>query len=177
MRRGERLPVDMDALFNRGDLSQNLYLQQDDYVYIKSSAARQIYVMGAVGRSSVLPYDPQMTLLSSIVAAGGPQEYAYLSHVTVVRGSLNSPRVAVVDYGDIQSGKITDIPLEPNDLVFIPYAPYKKLAEFVERIIGQFASTVAVNEGRNAVVQGSSPAQISLPLSLPPQVVPQIPRP
>lgn len=163
LRKGERVPVDFDRLFNYGDLSQNIYLAPDDYVYIKSATARQVYVLGAVARATVIPYGANLSLLSAISAAGGTQEYAYLGHVAVVRGSLNSPKIAIVDLKSIQLGKVTDVPLEPGDLVFVPFAPYRKLAQFAERVLGTFVNTVAVNEGRRAVIRGADPTGISLP--------------
>lgn len=165
LRDGERLPVDLDRLFNHGDLGQNIYLAPGDYVYIKSATARQVYVLGAVQRAAVVPYGPNLTLMNAIANAGGAAEYAYLGHVAILRGTLNSPKIAIVDFTAIGRGKATDVKLEAGDVVYVPFAPYRKLALFGERILGTFVNSIAVNEGRRAVILGAEPTQISLPFS------------
>ena len=48
MREGQLLKVDFYKLLRQGDLSQNIYLQPDDFVYVRSASARNVYVLGAV---------------------------------------------------------------------------------------------------------------------------------
>ena len=55
MRGGKRLKVDFVKLFQQGDLSQNVPLEPDDYIYFPSSSANQIFVVGAVGGQGVGP--------------------------------------------------------------------------------------------------------------------------
>jgi protein involved in polysaccharide export with SLBB domain len=40
--------VDFQRLLEQGDMSQNIYLQPDDFVYVPSGAAREVYLFGAV---------------------------------------------------------------------------------------------------------------------------------
>jgi len=120
-------------------------------------------VLGTVLRAAAIPYGPNLTLMTAIAGAGGPAEYAYLSQVAIVRGTLNAPRIAVVNFADIAKGKATDFKLEAGDVVFVPSAPYRKLAQFGERVLGTFVNSIAVNEGRRAVILGAEPTQITLP--------------
>jgi len=48
VRKGQRLPLDFERLFQRGDLSQNVPLEPDDYLYFASANANEIYVLGEV---------------------------------------------------------------------------------------------------------------------------------
>ena len=48
VRNGQRVPVDFERLFQRGDLSQNIPLQPDDYLYFALASANEIYVLGEV---------------------------------------------------------------------------------------------------------------------------------
>src|SRR5205814_10113671 len=48
IRQGQLLPVDFDRLYKQGDLSQNIYLQPDDFVYMPAAGAKNVYVLGAV---------------------------------------------------------------------------------------------------------------------------------
>jgi polysaccharide export outer membrane protein len=160
MRQGQFLPVNFYRLLREGDTSQNIYLQPDDFVYVPSALAQQVYVLGAVKFPHTVPYTEGMTLVSAVAGASGattvdwfvPGSYgvvadAYLSHVAIVRGSLSEPQVAVVDYGAIIKGKARDVVLEPGDIVYVPNAPYSTLKRYLNTIVGTFITTVAANEG------------------------------
>ncbi len=149
IRAGQSLPVDFHRLLVEGDMSQNLYLQPDDFIYVPSGAAREVYVFGAVKIPRSVPLGDQTTLVSAIASANGPIKDAYLSHVSIVRGSLSTPQITVVDYKAIIKGQATDIKLEPHDIVYVPYTPYRVLARYLDTILGTFVNTVAANEGVN----------------------------
>lgn len=167
MRGGQMLKVNFHRLLRMGDLSQNIYLQPDDFVFLRSSVARTVYVMGAVAMPNAIPYTEPSTLVSAITTVGGTIPYAYLTHVAIIRGSLTNPRIAVINFGPIFHGKARDVRLEPGDIVYVPFAPYRKLGIFADQILNQFVNTVAVNEGRNAVIKGSAPVGPSVSFSMP----------
>src|SRR5439155_12295029 len=56
IRRGEFLPVDFHRLLREGDATQNIYLQPDDFVYVPSAAAREIYVLGSVAQPLAIAF-------------------------------------------------------------------------------------------------------------------------
>ena len=146
IRNGQSLPVNFQRLFD-GDTSQNIYLKPDDFVYVPSSAAREIYLFGAVRTPRPLPLSEQPTLVSAIAAGGGPIRDAFLSQVAIVRGSLTSPEIAVVDYNEIIKGHAPDVQLQPRDIVFVPYSPYRVLTRYVDTILNTFMFSVAANAG------------------------------
>ena len=166
VRQGQFVPVDFQRLLREGDTSQNIYLQPDDFVYVASVLAQEVYVLGAVKFPRVLPYTERMTLVSAIAAGSGMERYewvsaggsdpgpftkdAYLSHVAIVRGSLSAPQVAVVDYNAIVKGKARDVRLEPGDIVYVPNSPYTTLKRYFNIILNTFVTTVAANEGIRA---------------------------
>jgi protein involved in polysaccharide export with SLBB domain len=147
VRQGQILPVDFHKLLRQGDMSQNVYLKADDFVYVPSSLDREIYVMGALRVPHAVPFRENTTLISVIAACGGTVKDAYKSHVAIVRGSLSSPQIAIVDYNDIVSGKTSDILLEPHDIVYVPLSPYRVLTRYLELIVNTFANSIAANEG------------------------------
>ena len=164
VRQGQFLPVDFHRLLREGDTSQNIYLQPDDFIYVPSALAQEVYVMGAVRFPRAVAYADQMTLVSAIASASGPMRYdflarmdpgpftkdAYLSHVAIVRGSLATPQVAVVDYGAIVKGQAPDVRLEPGDIVFVPNSPFTTLKRYLNMVVNTFVTTVAANEGVRA---------------------------
>lgn len=164
MRQGQLLPVDFYRLLREGDTTQNIYLQPDDFVYVPSALAQEVYIFGAVRNPRVAPYLERMTLVSAIAGSTGPTRFqilgsqdlgpfmpdAYLSHVAIVRGSLSEPKVMIVNYNDIVKGRALDVPLEAGDIIYIPNSPYTNLKRYVNLVISSFIGTVAANEGIHA---------------------------
>jgi len=163
MRNGQPLGIDFHRLLGLGDLSQNIYLQPDDFVFIRSSVARNIYVLGAVAAPNVIAYSDRLTLLGALASAGGTVEYSRVGQVAIVRGSLNSPRIALVDYKAIYLGKAPDVRLEPGDIVYVPFVAYRKLALLAENLIQTLVTTLAANEGSRAA--GGNAIGVSAPVN------------
>jgi protein involved in polysaccharide export with SLBB domain len=161
VRNGERLPVDIERLLRDGDMSQNIYLQPDDFLYFPSASSRDIYVLGAVRAPKAIPRQHN-TIVAAIADAGGPIKNAYLTHVAIVRGSLENPKIAVIDYEQIVRGKAPNVLLEPRDIVYVPFSPYRFLTKYLDLILRTFVRAVAINEGARAAVPGAAPAGISI---------------
>jgi protein involved in polysaccharide export with SLBB domain len=157
MRQGRSLPVDFTRLLAAGDLSQNIYLQPDDFVYLQAETTRDVFVMGAVRGPLAVPYSEHLTLLSALAAAGGTIPYARVSHVAVVRGSLASPRIALLDYQAISRGTAQDVRLEPGDIVYVPFVPFYRLAILAESIIRQYVLQVTSNQAYRMVFPDAQP--------------------
>jgi protein involved in polysaccharide export with SLBB domain len=165
LRHGKPIAVDLRKLFHGGDLSQNIYLQPDDYVYLRPATTKEVYVLGTVVTPNIVPFTTRMSLATAIAYTGGPAKYASLSHVAIVRGSLTQPSIATVNFHHVLEGRMPDIELEPGDLVYVPTSPFVRLEVFADSILTTFVQTIAVNEGRNAVVPSSSPVGVSLPVT------------
>ena len=164
VRQGQFLPVDFYRLLREGDASQNIYVKPDDFIYVPSALAQRVFVLGAVRLPRVVAYADQMTLVSAIASASGQQRYLWLarddpgpftkdadlSHVAIVRGSLATPEIAVVDFGAIIKGKSPDVRLEPGDIIYVPNSPFTTLKRYFNLIVNTFVTTVAANEGVNA---------------------------
>jgi protein involved in polysaccharide export with SLBB domain len=176
MRQGQLLPVDFYRLFRDGDMSQNIQLQPDDFVYVPSALAQQVYVLGAVRMPRAVVYDETMTLVSAIAQANGFVKYdylqsyyqgrtpdAYLSHVAIVRGSLAEPKVGVFDFSAIVKGKAPDVRLQPGDIIYVPNSPYRTIKAYANMILNAFVTTVAANEGVRAG-GGNSSLGVSVPV-------------
>jgi len=162
IRNGRMLPVDFYRLLKEGDMSQNIYLQPDDFVYLPSVVTREVYVLGAVLQPRSVACREQMSLVAAIADAQGTIKDAYLSHVAVVRGSLSHPEIAVVDYKAIVRGRSPDVLLEPGDIVYVPLTPYHTLERYANMILNTFVSTVAINEGARAVSRNVVPVGVSI---------------
>lgn len=147
VRNNKMLPVDLYGLLDKGDLSQNVYLEPDDFIYFAPAYAKEVYVLGAVVQPKPVQYVEGMTLLQAISGAYGTVRDAYLAHVTIVRGSLANPQVAFVNYYDIVKGRAPDVALEPRDIVYVPLTRYRYLRKYLDVALNTFVSSVAINAG------------------------------
>ena len=144
IRGGNQLKVDFVKLFQQGDLSQNVAIEPDDYIYFPSSSANQIFVVGAVAGQGVVPYSQNTTLISAITARGGFVEKAYQSRVLVVRGSLESPETFIVDAKAILAGEKRDFKLEPKDIVYVSRRPWARAEEILDHATLSFIQAALV---------------------------------
>jgi polysaccharide biosynthesis/export protein len=174
LRDGKMLTVDFEALLKRGDMGQNLYLKPGDFVFLRPAEKQSVYVLGAVNGPQVLPYSQELTLATAILRAGGTLKFAQNHRVALVRGSLTQPKIAQVSYLEIVKGRATDVPLKPGDIVYVPFVPYRFVAELAEGMLDQLVRTIAVNEG--SAVAGGGAAVLQAPAA--PIIFPQAsPRP
>ncbi|HHY85797.1 MAG TPA: hypothetical protein GYA07_09765 [Verrucomicrobia bacterium] len=173
IRNGKLLPVDFDRLLNKGDLTQNIYLQPDDFVYFAPAHAREIYVLGAVVQPRPVPYTEGMTVAAAVAGAYGTVRDAYLYHVVVVRGALTQPEVTIINLKDVTHGKVADIALKPNDIVYVPFSPYRYLRRYAEIALNTFVSSVAINAGTSlAARRQAGPGGVVIPVGSGIQIIP-----
>jgi polysaccharide export outer membrane protein len=147
IRNGGLVPVHFEKLIHEGDMSQNVYLKGGDYIFVPSSVSRSIYVLGEVSRPGPVYYEPGVTLLSSVAAAGGIAKDAVGSRALIIRGSTHEPKVAVVNFWEIRKGKQPDLRLQGGDIVWMPRTPWTQLARYTEAVLSTAGQAVAVQEG------------------------------
>ena len=138
VRNGQRVPVDFERLFQQGDLSQNVPLEPDDFLYFAPAGANEIYVLGEVGAPGVAAFLPRTSTMSVIAARGGPTVGAYMSRVLVVRGSVTHPQTFVVDTAAILAGKKPDFKLQAKDIVYVSKSPWAKAEEVLDVVATAF---------------------------------------
>jgi polysaccharide export outer membrane protein len=140
----ERVPVDFEGLFLRGELWQNFSMQPEDYLFFPPLDLQEVYVLGEVRSPGAVPYSPDLTAFAAIVTRGGFTERAFKSRVLVVRGSLNHPRSFVLNAGDILKGKGLDFPLINRDIVYVHRKPWAKAQELAEQAVISFVNAFVV---------------------------------
>jgi protein involved in polysaccharide export with SLBB domain len=144
IRQGKRLPVDFERLFQQGDLSQNIAIEPNDYVFFASSSANEIYILGEVNTPGLMPYMPNASVLTAITARGGFTLRAFKGRVLIVRGSLKKPETFVVNTGDILDAKTTDFRLQPRDIVYVAAKPWARAEELLDVATSTFIQSVVV---------------------------------
>src|SRR5205823_12759307 len=94
-----------------------------------------------------------LTVAGAIASTYGTINRAYMHHIAVVRGSLQHPQIAIVDYKRVIRGEAMDIPLQPQDIVYVPFSPYRYLQRYAELILNTFVGASAINAGSSAVAK------------------------
>jgi polysaccharide biosynthesis/export protein len=118
-RSGEILPVNFHELIQKGNMIHNIPLQDGDYIYIPSAMNREVYVIGEVKSPGFFGYKENLTLMQILARAKGFKDTA-TTQIIIVRGSFKNPTIYSINYPDILEGKIQDMKLEPEDIVFVP---------------------------------------------------------
>ena len=175
IRQGKVIPINFERLIKQGDISQNIYVQPDDFVYFPAATSREVYVLGAVQQPRPVPYTEGLTVAGAVASAYGTLDGAYMHHVAVVRGSLAEPELTIVDYKRVIRGEALDMELQPNDIVYVPFSPYRYIQRYLEIIVNTFASSAAINAGSQAVTkQPTGGAGVFIPVGSGIQVIPPI---
>lgn len=140
----ELIPIDLDALLNRGDRSQDYVLQDGDILSIPEDKNNRINLIGAIQRPSSYPYTDGMNLADAIALAGDSVPYrSKMSDTLVIRKRPGMPgqylriKCNFVNYltkGDASQ----NITLKAGDIIFIPETKTPSTAR-----IGEIASALA----------------------------------
>jgi polysaccharide biosynthesis/export protein len=138
IRNQQRVAVNFEKLFRNGDLSQNIFLEPDDYLYFPSSSANEIYVLGSVRSPGAQGLDMDASVLGAITLGGGFAERAYKQRVLVVRGGLENPKRFVVNLADVLAGKAPDFRLEPRDIVYVSDQPWSRVEDLADMAATSF---------------------------------------
>lgn len=108
-------------------------------VAVRSSAVRQIYVVGEVRSPGFQTYRAPMTLMQAVASAGGPIRSGRMSEVLVLRKvGTEEPTATIVDLTREMGGQFTsDIPLRPYDIVVIPKTRIARVNDFLDQYLYQ----------------------------------------
>jgi protein involved in polysaccharide export with SLBB domain/capsular polysaccharide biosynthesis protein len=132
IRRGERIPINFEKLFYEGDLSQNIPIEPDDFLYFPPANLKEVYVVGELRQPGVVMYTADVSAIAAIARRGGFTDRAFKSRVLVIRGSINNPETFVVDTLAILDGRAADFQLEPRDIVYVSYRPFFYAEELLD---------------------------------------------
>jgi protein involved in polysaccharide export with SLBB domain/capsular polysaccharide biosynthesis protein len=141
IRGGKRVPVDFVRLFQEGDLSQNVLLEPNDYIYFPSSTVNEVYLLGAVSSPGTVGVTDKASLVGVLTTRGAFTARAWRQRVLVIRGSLDKPETHVVDVRAILAGKATNFLVQPKDIIFVAERPWIHAEELLDTAIRTFIQT------------------------------------
>lgn len=139
---GTRVSCDLNALWFRGDATQDLVLKNGDSLIIPEVAEIGVYVLGEVPTPGFYTRPESFNLLQALSRANPRPFDARLYDIRVVRGWPGNPRVFKVNVKALLEGDITqNMILETGDVVFVPKGILSYTLEFWNRLLGPIAGT------------------------------------
>ncbi len=116
---GESRPVDLKALWEEGDLTQNLLLSPGDILVVPEAEPETVMVVGAVGNPGVLNIAHQKERdVLRLVTLSGPTPIADLRRTTIYR---DGQQIVANLQAAMDEGKLDEnVEVKPGDVVMVP---------------------------------------------------------
>jgi polysaccharide export outer membrane protein len=160
IRGGGVLPVNLADLLLRGDVARNVFMRHGDLVFIPSNADQKVFVLGEVGRPTVVPIvDGRISLAEALAAAGGPTTAHSRKELAVIRGGFAKPIVYLVD---LEHALLHDdrIRLRPGDRVVVAPTGLSTASKYMQQVLpflqGVQAIGIAAQGGSNLAIQAAA---------------------
>ena len=141
IRDGASQVFNVQALLERGDMSQNLLLQDGDVVYVPENSWYAVHMIGEVREPGAIAMARgRLNLAEALTRAGGlDQVTADPERVFVFRGTYDEPHVYWLDVRSPDAMLLaTQFQMQPQDVVFVASSG---LARW-NRVISQILPTV-----------------------------------
>jgi len=143
-RNGQRVPVDFERLFQHGDLSQNVPLEPNDYIYFPAGGEKEVYVLGAVRAPGAHLYTNSTGVVGAVAGRGGFSDRAWRKKLVVIRGGLTRPETFDINVDDVLAGRRPDLKLVPKDIVYVSDRPWIYAEELMEAAATAFVTSAIV---------------------------------
>jgi polysaccharide export outer membrane protein len=119
--RGSENPITVELAKDPAKMAQsNVEVQPGDTVVVP--AAPIVYVLGEVNKPGgyILNSTNGVTLLRVVAAAGGPTHDASVGHTKMLRNTSSGLKELQVPLKDILKAKAPDMPVQTDDIIFVP---------------------------------------------------------
>jgi polysaccharide export outer membrane protein len=114
-------PQEIQEIVRAKLVERQLYTDPSVSIAVKEYNSKRIEVLGEVQKPGSIPLQPGMTLLRAIALAGGFNSVARKGAVTLRRKLKGGQIKAVtISVDAIIENKISDIPLQAGDSIFVP---------------------------------------------------------
>lgn len=143
-RNGRQLPVNFEKLFQEGDLTQNVTLEPNDYIYFPASDQKEVFVLGAVQFPGAYQYSQNTGALGAVAARGGFNARAWKNKVLVIRGGLSKPQMFEIDAHEVLGARKSDVRLQARDIVYVSERPWVRAEELLDLAAQAFVTAAVV---------------------------------
>jgi polysaccharide biosynthesis/export protein len=125
------------------DLSGNIEIMPGDTITVPRAPI--VYVVGDVNRPSGLLIDNgSLTVLQALALAGGANHTAKMGGVRIIRKTPTGLTETPVQLKKMLEAKTADVPLQPDDILFVPMSGVKVAASKTADVALSAATAVAV---------------------------------
>ena len=136
---GQSLSLDLFKAINKGDLSQDLVLDDGDLVFVPTleEGGNRVYVFGEVENPGAYTFaGSDMRLFDAVSKAGGATVFASTDAARVVRGDPASPEIITADLKSlIEEGNLSqNVVLASGDMVYVPRSGWGNINLYNQRI-------------------------------------------
>lgn len=137
VRNGKRYPLNLYKVMFKGDVTQNVIIDDGDVVTVPElpTLGERVYVFGEVEKEGIYAQENTPDLLAAIGQAGGTTPVAVKGHVKIIRGYRegSKPVVLSASLDDIlKRGDISqNVPLIDGDVVYVPRTVIGDVNEFI----------------------------------------------
>lgn len=154
-RAGKTYALDLLALYERGDLSQNWLLKDGDVINVGDRIRNRVFVIGEVRLQQAKPMNKRrMSLAEALSDAGGLDPLAAnAGRIYVIRGDFNAPTIYHLDASSPDALLLaTQFPLKPLDVVFVSstgLARYNRvMSQILPTVQALYDAAVAIDVSR-----------------------------
>lgn len=108
-----------------------------------------VYVLGDVGRPGgfIMENDGRMTILQAVAMAGGPNRTASMNQAKLIRKTASGYSEIPVELKTVLQGKNGDVPLQAEDILYVPINTVKSAIYRTTPAILADASSAAIYRG------------------------------
>ncbi|MES2732394.1 MAG: polysaccharide biosynthesis/export family protein [Bacteroidota bacterium] len=80
---------------------------------------RRVFLLGALGGFVIPMENERVSLIEVLARHGGPNNYAKVSNIRLIRGDLQDPQVLLIDLSTVEGMRKYDLTLQPNDIIYV----------------------------------------------------------
>lgn len=103
------------------------------------------YVVGDVGKPSAFVSDSDnLTILKAIALAGGANKTASMGGTTILRKTPQGTQLIKIPLQKIMSAKVPDVPMQSEDILFVPSSTRKVVAARSAEALTQMATALTL---------------------------------
>jgi polysaccharide biosynthesis/export protein len=133
------IEVDLVQLLEKGDISLNVPIYAGDVVSVPERIEKFFYVLGDVNKGGAfeIKKGEHITLSRALASAGGLMDTAKATNAAVFRRNPDDSTEQIpVDIKKLLKGKLTDMDIKQNDVVFVPGSTTKTISVSLLNSIG-----------------------------------------
>ncbi|MGC6416613.1 MAG: polysaccharide biosynthesis/export family protein [Bradymonadia bacterium] len=89
-------------------------------VFVKEFNSKKVFVLGEVRKPGTFRFEDKMTIVQAVTLAGGLKALAAKDRLILTRVVDGNEKKFVVPFKRISEGRVSNVFLQPGDIVFVP---------------------------------------------------------